>query len=55
MTMIGVAAAAPVCAPAFVLAFEFVPVAAFIPVCVAPVEFSLEPPFPVGASVIPMA
>ena len=50
-----VSEAVPVCAPAFVFAVVFVPVAAFMPVCVAPLELPLEPPFPVTARVIPIA
>jgi len=50
-----VAAAAAVCAPAFVLAVIFVPVLAFIPSCVAPVEVPLKPPSPTAAPpVIPL-
>ena len=45
-----VSAAVPVCA----LAVVFVPAAAFVPVCVAPIELPLELPFPVAARVIPV-
>ena len=54
VTLAGLEAAA-VCAPAFVFAVVFVPVRAFVPVCVAPVELPLEPPCPGAAPVIPMA
>jgi hypothetical protein len=50
LTLVGVAAAAapPVCAPAFVFAVVFVPVRAFVPVCVAAVELPLELPSPLA-------
>ena len=48
VTLAGLEAAA-VCAPAFVFAVLFVPVRAFVPICVAPVELLLEPPSPPAA------
>jgi hypothetical protein len=46
--------AAAVCAPAFVFAVVFVPVRAFVPICVAPVALPLEPPSPAaGPPMIP--
>jgi len=36
LTLVGVAAAVPVCAPAFVLGAVLVPLRRFVPVCVAP-------------------
>ena len=48
VTLAGLEAAA-VCAPAFVFAVLFVPVRAFAPICVAPVELLLEPPRPPAA------
>ena len=54
MTLAGLAAAAAACAPAFVFAVVFVPARAFVPVCVAPVEFPLELASPrAAAPVIP--
>ena len=54
VTLAGAAAAAAVCAPAFVFAVVFVLARAFAPVCVAPVELLLEPPSPPAAApVIP--
>ena len=44
VTLAGAAAAAAVCAPAFVFAVVFVPARAFVPISVAPVEVLLEPP-----------
>jgi len=53
VTLAGLEAAA-VCAPAFVFAVLFVPVRAFVPICVAPVELPLELPIPPAAApVIP--
>ena len=49
VTLAGPAAAAAVCAPAFVFAVLFAPVRAFAPICVAPVELLLEPPSPPAA------
>ena len=49
LTVADVAAAAAVCAPAFVFAVLFVPVRAFAPICVAPVELPLELPSPPAA------
>ena len=51
MTLVGLVAVVPVCPPAFVFAVVFVPVRAVAPVCVAPVELPLEPPFPAAAPV----
>ena len=48
VTLAGLEAAA-VCAPAFVFAVLFVPVRAFAPICIAPVELLLEPPSPPAA------
>ena len=48
VTLAGAAAAAAACAPAFVLVV-FVPVRAFVPICVAPVELPLELPSPPAA------
>ena len=48
VTLAGLEAAA-VCAPAFVFAVLFVPVWAFVPICVVPVELPLEPPSPPAA------
>ena len=45
---------AAVCVPAFVFAVVFVPVGAFIPVCVAAAELPIELPSPLAAApVIP--
>ena len=53
VTLAGLEAEA-VCAPAFVFAVLFVPVWAFVPTCVAPVELPLELPSPPAAApVIP--
>ena len=53
VTLAGLEAAA-VCAPAFVFAVLFVPVRAFVPICVVPVEFPLELASPPAAApVIP--
>jgi hypothetical protein len=53
VTLAGLEAAA-VCAPAFVFAVLFVPVRAFAPICVVPVELPLELPRPAAAApVIP--
>ena len=53
VTLAGLEAAA-VCAPAFVFAVVFVPVRAFAPICVVPVELPLELPMPPAAApVIP--
>jgi len=49
VALAGLAAAAAVCAPAFVFAVVFVPVRAFAPICVAPVELPLELPNPPAA------
>lgn len=49
VTLAGVAAAAAVCAPAFVFDVVFVPVRAFVPVSVAAVELPLEPASPIAA------
>ena len=55
MTLPRVAAAAGVCATSFVLAVVFVPVWAFVPICVAAVELPLKPPIPPAAPpVIPV-
>ena len=48
VTLAGAAAAA-VCAPAFVFAVVVVPVRRFVPICVVPVELLLEPPSPPAA------
>ena len=40
------------CATAFVLAVVFVPVRAFVPICVAPVELPLKPPIPPAAPLV---
>jgi hypothetical protein len=53
--MVAVAAAVPMCAPAFVFAVEFVPVRAFAPACVVPVELPLAALSPAAAPVIPTA
>ena len=54
VTLAGVAAVAAVCAPAFVFAVVFVPVRAFAPICIVPVELPLELPMPPAAApVIP--
>ena len=45
----------PVCAPAFVFAVVFVPVAAFVPASAAIVELPVKPLFAVAALVIPIA
>ena len=53
VALAGAAAAAAVCVPAFVLVV-FVPVRAFVPICVVPVELPLELPMPPAAApVIP--
>jgi hypothetical protein len=49
VTLAGVAAAAAVCAPAFVFAVVFAPARAVAPVCVVPVELPLEPASPIAA------
>ena len=49
VTLAGAAAAAAVCAPAFVFAVLFVPARAFVPICVVPVELPLELPSPPAA------
>jgi hypothetical protein len=49
MTLAGAAAATPVCAATFVFAVLFVPVRAFAPICVAPVELPFELPSPPAA------
>jgi hypothetical protein len=54
LTLARVAAAAAACAPAFVLAVVFVPVRAFVPICVAPVELPLKSPIPPAALLIPV-
>jgi len=41
--------------PVSALAVVFVPAAAFVPNCVAPVGLRLEPPFPAAALIIPIA
>ena len=51
VTLAGAAAAAAVCAPAFVLVV-FVPARAFVPICVVPVELPLELPSPPAAPLI---
>ncbi len=54
VALAGPAAAAAVCAPAFVFAVVFVPVRAFAPICIVPVELPLELPMPPAAApVIP--
>ena len=54
VALAGAAAAAAVCVPAFVLVV-FVPVRAFVPICVVPAELPLEPPRPAAAPpVIPL-
>jgi hypothetical protein len=55
VTLVGVAAAVPVCAPAFVFAVVFVPVRAFAPVGAAPVKVRLKPLSPAAAPAIPTA
>jgi hypothetical protein len=49
VTLAGVAAAAAVCAPAFVFAVVFVAVRAFAPICVVPIELPVELPSPAAA------
>src|SRR5438309_4671490 len=49
VTLAGAAAAAAVCAPAFVLVV-FVPARRFVRICVAPVELPLELPNPPAAA-----
>ena len=49
ITLAGVAAAAAVRAPAFVFAVLFVPVPAFAPVWLAPIDLPLEPASPPAA------
>ena len=49
LTLADAAAAAALCAPAFVLAVVFMPTRAFVPICVAPVELPLELPSPPAA------
>ena len=51
VALAGAAAAAAVCVPAFVLVV-FVPVRAFVPICVVPAELPLEPPSPSAAPLI---
>ena len=51
VALAGAAAAAAMCAPAFVLVV-FVPVRAFVPICVAPVELPLKPPIPPAAPLV---
>ena len=46
VTLAGAAAAAAMCAPAFVFAVVVVPARRFVPICVAPVELPLELPTP---------
>ena len=54
VTLAGAAAAAAVCVAAFVFAVVFVPVRAFAPICVVPVELPLELTMPPAAApVIP--
>ena len=48
VTLAGLEAAA-VCAPAFVFAVLFVPVRAFVPICVVPIELPVELPSPTAA------
>ena len=48
LTLAGLEAAA-VCVPAFVFAVVFVPVRAFAPICVVPVELPIELPNPPAA------
>jgi hypothetical protein len=48
VTLAGLEAAA-VCPPAFVFAVPFVPVRAFVPICVAPIELPVELPSPAAA------
>jgi len=48
VTLAGLEAAA-VCAPAFVFAVLFVPVRAFVPICVVPIELPVELPSPPAA------
>ena len=49
VTLAGAAAAAAVCAPAFVLVV-FVPARAFVPICVVPAELPIELPNPPAAA-----
>jgi hypothetical protein len=54
VTLAGAAAAAAVCASAFVFAVLFMPARAFVPSCVVPVELPLElPSLPAAPPVIP--
>ena len=46
VTLAGAAAATAVWAPAFVFAVLFVPVPAFVPICVVPIELPIELPSP---------
>jgi hypothetical protein len=48
LTLTGVVAAAAACVPVFVFDVVFVPVRAFVPVCVAAVELPLELPSPLA-------
>ena len=52
VTLVGVAAAVPVCAPTFVFAPLFVRLRAFVPVCKAPVELLLEPLWPAAVPMV---
>jgi hypothetical protein len=52
VTLAGVAAAAAVCVPVFVFAVLFAPFRAFAPICVVPIELTVELPSPPAALLV---